>query len=61
MDCNQRCVCDFVNGTARRNCSSLCTTPTGPICEPESQEELIFQRTLRGSNCSCPAKTCIPG
>ena len=61
LDCNQSCVCDFVNGTARPSCSSLCTTPSRRPCLPESQEESIVQQTIGTSTCSCPVKICVPG
>ena len=31
LGCKERCVCNFINGTASPNCSPLCKTPVNPV------------------------------
>ena len=61
LDCKERCVCNFTNGTAEANCSSLCTAPVDPLCNANTQQTEVYQQYLAGTNCSCLAKRCIPG
>ena len=59
--CKKRCVCTFINGAAELNCSALCTTPEDPGCRPKTQQVEEYRQSLRGTECSCAAKRCIPG
>ena len=59
--CKQRCVCNFINGTAEANCSSLCTASVHPLCDANTQQIEVYEQSLGGTNCSCPAKRCIAG
>lgn len=61
LDCKENCKCEFFNGTAALNCSPLCKTPNDPGCSKNNQEVEEYQQPLNGTNCSCPAKRCIPG
>ena len=61
LDCTKRCACAFVNGTAKLDCSSLCTTPKDPGCRSKTQQVEEYQQPLRGTKCLCAAKRCIPG
>ena len=60
-DCKQKCKCEFINGTAIPNCSSLCAPPGDSGCSQNTQQVEEYQQPLRGTNCSCPAKRCIAG
>ena len=60
-DCKRNCTCEFANGTAILNCSPLCATPDDPECIENTQQVEEYQQTFAESNCSCPAKRCIPG
>ena len=61
LDCNESCVCKFVNGTASPKCDVLCPTLYNPGCRNGTEEIEEYQEPVRGSNCSCPAKRCIAG
>ena len=61
LGCKERCVCNFINGTASPNCSPLCKTPVNPVCQKNTQQVEVYQQPLKGSNCSCPVKRCITG
>ena len=61
MDCKERCVCNFINGTAVAKCSSLCTAPVDSLCKANTQQIEVYEQSLGGTNCSCQGKRCIPG
>ena len=61
MDCKERCVCNFINGTAETKCSSLCTAPVDSLCKANTQQIEVYEQSLGGTNCSCQGKRCIPG
>ena len=61
MDCKERCVCNFINGTAVAKCSSLCTAPVDSLCKANTQQIEVYEQSLGETNCSCQGKRCIPG
>ena len=61
MDCKERCVCNFINGTAVAKCSSPSTAPVDSLCKANTQQIEVYEQSLGGTNCSCQGKRCIPG
>ena len=60
-NCEERCGCNFRNGTTMATCKPLCKTEEDLKCDQHSQVIEEYQRPFNGTSCVCPRKKCVAG
>lgn len=60
-NCEERCGCNFRNGTTMATCKPLCKRKEDLKCDQRSQVIEEYQRPLNGTSCICTRKKCVAG